>query len=354
LLKAVHSILQHDLNSSATSPIGIAGHKLPFFDKRYIRTCACYLTLLSSALYNVYMEYKDYYKILGVDKKATEDDVKKAYRKLAMKLHPDRNPGNKAAEEKFKEINEAYEVLRDKEKRARYDQLGDSYQRWQQTGGAPGNFNWEQWTSGAPGGRTTQVDMDDLFGGLGGFSDFFSSIFGGMPGTATRQTTRRTRQPASYEQPVQITLEEAYKGAARALQVDGRRLEGKIPPGAKNGTRVRLGGMGPAGSDIYLVIEVAPDSRFERKGNDLYGEVTVDLYTAVLGGQVRVPTMTSEVVLTIPAGTQPGQKIRLAGRGMPELRNPQTFGDMYVTVKVQLPRQLSAKQRELFEQLRKS
>lgn len=316
------------------------------------------MTLASSALYNVSMEYKDYYKILGVDKKASEDDVKKAYRKLAMKLHPDRNPGNKAAEEKFKEINEAYEVLRDKEKRARYDQLGDSYQRWQQTGGAPGNFNWEQWYTGAPRGRTTQVDMDDLFGGLGGFSDFFSSIFGGMPGTGTRQTARRTRQPVSYEQPVQITLEEAYKGAARALQIDGRRLEGKIPPGAKTGTRVRLGGMGPAGadgqkSDIYLVIEVAPDARFERKGNDLYSEVTVDLYTAVLGGQVRVPTMTSDVVLTIPAGTQPGQKIRLSGRGMPELRNPQAFGDLYVTVKVQLPRQLSTKQRELFEQLRK-
>lgn len=305
------------------------------------------------------MDYKDYYKILGVEKNSSDEEIKRAYRRLALKLHPDKNPGNKAAEEKFKEINEAYEVLRDKDKRARYDQLGDSYSRWQQTGGAPGNFNWEQWTTRSPGGRGTQVDMDDLFGGMGGFSDFFSSIFGGTPGGATRQTTRRTRQPVAYEQPVQISLDEAYKGAARALQVNGRRLEGKIPPGAKTGTKVRLAGMGPAGpdgqkSDIYLVIEVLPDKRFERKGNDLLGEVTIDLYTAVLGGQALVTTLTGEVMLTIPAGTQPGQKIRLSGRGMPELRSPQTYGDMYITVKVQIPRQLSTKQRELFEQLRKN
>lgn len=305
------------------------------------------------------MEYKDYYKILGVSKSATEDEIKRAYRKLALKLHPDRNPGNKAAEEKFKEINEAYEVLRDKDKRARYDQLGDSYQNWQRTGGAPGNFNWEQWYTNAPGGRAQQVDMEDLFGNLGGFSDFFSSIFGGMGGSAARQSSRRPRQPAVYEQPVQITLEEAYHGAARALQIEDRRLEGKIPPGARTGTRVRLAGMGPVSStgqkgDIYLVIEVLPDSRFERSGDDLYGEVNVDLYTAVLGGSAQVKTLSGEVVLTIPAGTQPGQKIRLSGRGMPQLRSPKTFGDMYVTVKVQIPRQLSAKQRELFEQLRKN
>lgn len=305
------------------------------------------------------MEYKDYYKILGVEKNAGADEIKKAYRKLAMKLHPDRNPGNKSAEEKFKEINEAYEVLGDAEKRARYDQLGDSYSRWQQTGGAPGNFNWNEWYTQAPGGRTAQVDMEDLFGNLGGFSDFFSSIFGGMGGSASRQQAgRRQRQPVAYEQAVQITLEEAFRGANRVLQVNGRRLEGKIPPGAKTGTKVRLAGMGPAGpdgqkSDIYLVIEVLPDQRFERKGNDLYGETSVDLYTAVLGGQARVPTLTGDVVLTIPAGTQPGQKIRLSGRGMPDLRNPQTHGDLYVTIKVSLPRKLTAKQRELFEQLQK-
>lgn len=304
------------------------------------------------------MEYKDYYKILGVAKNASVDDVKKAYRKLAMQHHPDRNPGNKAAEEKFKEINEAYEVLRDTDKRARYDQLGDSYQRWQQTGGTPGNFNWEDWFSQTPGGgRGVQVDMEDLFGGRAGFSDFFSAIFEGMGRQAPRQSARRQRQPQKYEQPVQISLDEAYRGTTRLMRLDDRRVEGKIPPGAQTGTKVRLAGLGPAdGSgqkgDLYLVIEVLSDPRFERKGNDLYTDVNVDLYTAVLGGQTSVATLSGEVMLKIPAGIQPGQKIRLAGRGMPLLRSPQSFGDLFVNVKVQLPRQLDARQRELFEQLR--
>ncbi|MGB9799988.1 MAG: DnaJ C-terminal domain-containing protein [Thermanaerothrix sp.] len=306
------------------------------------------------------MEYKDYYKILGVDRNATEEEIKKAYRRLAMKYHPDRNPGDKSAEEKFKEINEAYEVLGDPEKRKRYDALGESYFRWQQSG-APGDFNWEEWFAQGPvGTRTVRIDLDDLFGDLGGFSDFFSAIFGGMPGTTTRTAGRRTRQTTpAVEQPVQITLEEAYRGTTRLIQVDGRRLEGKIPPGARTGTKVRLAGQGPIGpngqrSDLYLVIEVLPDPRFERKDDDLYTEVTIDLYTAVLGGQVTVPTLGGDVILTIPPGTQPGQVFRLSGRGMPNLRNPQKHGDLYVKVKVELPRHLTPQQRALFEQLRQS
>ncbi len=308
------------------------------------------------------MEYKDYYKILGLEKNATEDDIKRAYRKLAMKFHPDRNPGDKAAEDKFKDINEANEVLSDPQKRKRYDQLGDSYFRWQQNGGMPGNFNWNDWFTQAPGGaRAQQVNVEDLFGGMGGFSDFFSAIFGGMPQTGARTTAgrRAARQPAVHEQPVQVSLRDAYQGTTMTLQIDGRRLEGKIPPGVQTGTKIRLAGVGPTGptgqkSDVFLVIEVMPDSQFERKGDDLYTDVQVDLYTAVLGGQASVTTMSGEVILTIPAGTQPGQKIRLAGRGMPKLRSPQTFGDLYAQVKVQLPRQLTAQQRSLFEQLRKS
>jgi len=298
------------------------------------------------------MEYKDYYKVLGVARGATEPEIKKAYRKLAMKYHPDRNQGDKAAEDTFKEINEAYEVLGDTEKRARYDQLGESYSRWQQSGGKPGSFNWDDWTrqSGGQGGyRQVNVeDLQDLFGG-GGFSDFFSSIFGGMAG-AQRQA-RTTRRPAAYEQPVSITFDEAYHGTQRMLQMDGRRIEVKIPAGAKTGTKVRVKGAGPGEADIYLVIEVSPDARFERKGDDIYLDVPVNLYTAVLGGQVNLTTPAGKVTLTIPAGTQPGQTFRLAGRGMPQLRETSKFGDLFARVKVQIPKNLSGEQRKLFEQL---
>lgn len=305
------------------------------------------------------MEYKDYYKTLGVERNATAAELKSAFRKLALQFHPDRNPGNKQAEEKFKEINEAYEVLSDKEKRSRYDQLGDSYSHWQQRG-APGDFNWNDWARASGGGTRVDVgNIEDLFGG-GGFSDFFEAIFGGIGGGATRQRTRaaqaQQRQPATYQQDVQITLEEAYRGAERIVAFDGRRLTMKIPAGARSGTKVRMSGAGPAGpdgkpTDIYLVIEVMPDARYERKGDDLYTDVSIDLYAAVLGGEARVQTLEGPVVLTIPAGTQPGQAIRLSGRGMPHLREPNVRGDMYARIKVQIPRSLNADQRRRFEEL---
>jgi curved DNA-binding protein len=317
------------------------------------------------------MDYKDYYKILGVERTADAAEIKKAYRKLAMKYHPDRNQGNKQAEDQFKEINEAYEVLSDPQKRGRYDKLGDSYSSWQQ-GGAQSGFNWNDWMSqtqqnAGRGGATYRVDssgFDDLFGG--GFSDFFNAIFGGSAagatprasstrGASTAQTTRldpRKAAAASLEQQVSISLDEAFRGTQRIIQVDNRRLEVKIPPGANTGTRVRVanGGNGLK-QDIFLVIELLPDSRFDRKNEDLHSEVTVDLYTAVLGGQINVGTLSGNVMLKIPAGTQPGQTFRLAGRGMPHLRNPQSFGDLFAKIKVQLPKSLSQKQRDLFEQL---
>jgi curved DNA-binding protein len=307
------------------------------------------------------MDYKDYYKILGVERNASESEIKSAFRKLALQYHPDRNQGNKAAEEKFKEINEAYEVLSDKDKRARYDQLGDSYTRWQQRG-APGNFNWGEWTRAPGGGVSFEVgDLNDLFGG-GGFSDFFRAIFGGggvgEPATRTRRPARQV-QPAAYQQEVQISFDEAYRGAERTVTVDGRRLQMKIPAGARTGTKVRMSGAAPAGpdgrpGDLYLVIEVIPDPRFERKGDDLYADVTVDLYTAVLGGETRVPTPENPVVLTIPPGTQPGQAFRLSGRGMPRLRTPSQRGDLFARIKVQIPRSLTPDQRKHFEELAKS
>jgi curved DNA-binding protein len=297
------------------------------------------------------MEYKDYYKILGVDRNAAEKDIKRAYRKLAVQYHPDKNPGDPRAEERFKEINEAYEVLGDPAKRAKYDQLGSSYQAWERMGGSPGGFDWSQWTSGTPGGVRVEVgDLGDLFGG--GFSEFFQAMFGGMGGR-----TQAARRGRDLEQPVRISLSEAYHGARRTFDRGGRHLDVSIPPGAQTGTRVRLSGQGAGGQaqagDLYLVVEVEPDAHFERQGDDLTVEASTDLYTALLGGEVTVPTLSGNVVLTVPAGSQPGQTFRLKGRGMPRLRQPSAHGDLFARLHVTLPTKLSAEERELITRLSK-
>jgi curved DNA-binding protein len=314
------------------------------------------------------MEYKDYYDILGVGRDADEKEIKRAFRRLARKHHPDVNPGDPEAEERFKEINEAYEVLSDPEKRRKYDQLGADWSRWQQAGGRPGDFDWSRWTTGATGGKRVYVrqgtpeDLEDLFGGASRFSDFFAQIFGGMgTGAAPGGFEYRVRpqRGQNYEQELEISLREAYRGTTRVLQKDGRRLEVKIPPGAHTGTRVRMAGEGRPGAgggeagDLYLRVKVAPDPQFERKGDDLYVTVPVDLYTTILGGEVRVPTLSGPVMLTIPAGTQNGRVFRLRGRGMPHLRQPEQHGDLYVKVDVRLPTDLGPHQRELFEELRR-
>ena len=304
------------------------------------------------------MDYKDYYKVLGVDKKASTDEIKKAYRKLAMKYHPDRNPDNKQAEDLFKDINEAHEVLSDPEKRARYDELQNSYTTWQQAGGTPGSFRWEDLFGGGFGGATrVEVnDFDGQFGEFNGFSDFFRTFFGGgrPGGGGTRRSyTTTARQPTAYQQAVSISLHEAYHGTTRALDINGRRKTISIPSGVKTGTKVRASGAGPQDSDIYLVIDVSADPRFERRGDDLTTEVTIDLLTAVLGGEARVETFSGNVMLTIPPGTQPGQTFRLAGKGMPYLRSKGKFGNLLVKVNVSIPKNLSDKERKLFEELRK-
>ncbi len=316
------------------------------------------------------MEYKDYYKVLGVARNASEDEVKRAYRKLALKYHPDRNPDNSQAEEKFKEINEANQVLSDPQKRARYDQLGESYNNWRQQGGRPGGFNWDEWytsTPGTGGVRVEMGDLEDILGGagLGGFSEFFRRIFGGIPtegtgypgsGWSTRTAVRPQRQ--TFEQPVTISLLEAYQGTTRRIEVDGRRLEVKIPPGARTNTKIRVADAIPTASqgikgDLYLVVNVANDHRFERKGNHLYTDVTLDLFKAVLGGEVTLPTLSGNVLLKVPPGTQPGQTFRLAGRGMPHLRKPTQHGDLFVRIRVKIPQNLTQHQRELFEEISK-
>jgi curved DNA-binding protein len=310
------------------------------------------------------MEYKDYYKILGVERNASEQEIKKAYRKLARQYHPDVRPGDGEAEERFKEINEAHEVLSDPEKRKKYDQLGASWRTWQQQG-APGGFDWNQWVAGTPGGGRVRVeygDLDDLLGGLGagGFSDFFNAVFGGLGadyGPTARGRGVRPRQGQNYTHPVEITLEEAYRGTTRILQTDDRKLEVKIPPGVRTGSRIRMAGEGGPGiggggrGDLYLQIKVLPHSTFERQGNDLHCDLPVDLYTIVLGGDVTVPTLGGNVVLKIPPETQGGRTFRLTGKGMPILRKPKEYGDLYARVKVVPPRNLSAREKELFQEL---
>jgi len=302
------------------------------------------------------MEYKDYYKILGVSRNATEKEIRQAYRRLARKYHPDVNPGNKAAEERFKEINEAHEVLTDPEKRRKYDELGANWQNWQRMGGDPRGFDWSQWFSGAPGGGRIHVEygtLDDLFGGEGRFSDFFEAIFGGMGRHAgARTTTERARVSQDYEHPLEITLEEAFHGSTRILQIGDRRLEVKIPRGVKTGSRIRVSGAAGEGrGDLYLKITVQPHPVFEREGDDLYCEVPVDLYVAIQGGSVRVPTLSGDVTLTIPPETQNGRRFRLKGQGMPRLQNPQERGDLYVRTRVVLPTNLNEREKKLFKEL---
>ena len=303
------------------------------------------------------MEYKDYYKTLGVERKASADEIRKAYRKLALKYHPDRNPGDKTAEERFKDLNEAYQVLSDDQKRARYDQLGSAYSNWQQRGGSPGDFNWGDWFnrggSGSGGTRVSVEDLNEMFGGGGDvFSDFFRSIFGGTGGASSR-TSGRARPATGYQHPVTISLDEAFHGTTRQIQTETRRMEVKIPSGVKTGSKIRVANAGPQDTDLYLIIEVADDPRFERDGNDLKTTATVDAFTAILGGEAEVETMAGKVKLSIPAGTQPEQVFRLAGRGMPHVKNRNEKGDLYLRLKVQIPRYLSSKQRELLEEASK-
>jgi curved DNA-binding protein len=310
------------------------------------------------------MEYRDYYKVLGVDKKATEKDIKSAFRRLAQVHHPDKNPGDKRAEDKFKEINEAYEVLGDPQKRARYDQLGASYAQWQRTGGGNAGFDFSQWAGMGGGGAGTRSgagsapDLGEMFG-EGGFSDFFTSLFAGG-GAARRGQNPRTRAGSfslrgeDMEQPIDIGLEEAYAGAKRTLQKADRRLEVNIPPGARTGTKVRLAGAGGPGQtpgDLFIVINVRPHPTYRREGDDLHVDVPVDLYTALLGGEVRVPTLSGEVVLNVPAEAQSGKTFRLTGRGMPKLRQAAERGDLYAHLVVKLPSNLSERERQLLAEL---
>jgi len=317
------------------------------------------------------MEYKDYYETLGVSKGASAEEIRKAYRKLARKYHPDVNPNNKEAEERFKEINEAYEVLRDDEKRRKYDQLGSQWQQWQRAGGSPNGFDWTQWFSSGGSAnrgrvRTEYVDLNDLFGGrssargsFGGFSDFFESIFGsdtrsrGASGTGGMFRV----DGRDIEQPVEISLGEAYAGTVRLVDTGSRRLEVKIPAGVRTGSRIRIAGEGEPGAnggrpgDLYLVVQVRDDPRFERRGDDLYMTQPVDLYTMILGGEVIIETLDGRLSLRIPPETKTGRVFRLRGQGMPRLRDASEHGDLLVRVIPSIPQNLTEEEKRLYRQL---
>jgi molecular chaperone DnaJ len=323
------------------------------------------------------MAKKDYYEVLGVKRGASEREIKQAYRKLARKYHPDVNPGDQSAEAKFKEINEAYEVLSDKEKRAKYDRFGDKWQyadQFTQAGTQQTPF-WDFSRGGATGFRFDGDDLGSLFEEL---------IRGSRAGTYTRRA--RSRRGQDIEHPVEVTLEEAYHGATRLLNLEVgescascqgsgliqnvpcsvcrgsgvvsrlKRLEVKIPPGVRDGSRVRIAGKGGQGyggaanGDLYLVVSVRPHAVFKRSGDDLNVEVGVPLTVAVLGGEVQVPTLKGKLALKVPPETQNGRIFRLTGQGMPRL-GKSGHGDLMAKVSVVLPTRLSDREKELFRQL---
>ena len=323
------------------------------------------------------MEFKDYYASLGVSKTASEKEIKQAFRKLARKHHPDVNPGDKAAESKFKEINEAYEVLGDPAKRKKYDELGANWRMYEQAGaGAPGapftgqwNVNFGGGSQGQSGYRTmTQEEMEGLFGDANPFSDFFTTFFGGGGfGEATsdrsaRSGRARQRAGRDVEHEIELTLEDAYQGTTRrlAMKHDGavRTVDVRIPAGVGDGSRVRVSGEGEHGvggaaaGDLYLRVRLTPHPVFERKGRDLYVKVPVLVATAVLGGEADVQTLAGKPArLRIPALTQNGQVFRLKGFGMPAVGKQDEKGDLYARIDVQLPTQLTDEERAHYEAL---
>ncbi|MCY4072665.1 MAG: J domain-containing protein [Chloroflexi bacterium] len=289
---------------------------------------------------------RDYYQVLGVERNASEDEIKKAFRHKAKQHHPDANPDNPAAEARFKEVNEAYEILSDEEKRSAYDRFGE---------------NWQQYQGNPFGGAGGQARMDDM-------SEIFETIFRrdgrqrrwnrGSGGFRTQ--ARRPRAGENIEQEIPISLREAYEGTRRIISKDGRDITVHIPRGAATGTKVRLAGEGypgvyggPAGN-LYLIVRVGDDPLFERKDDDIFVDIKVDAFTAMLGGEVEVPTLTRPVRMKIRPGTQTGQRLRMTGKGMPKLRTDKAFGDLYARVMITVPENLGRAQRDLAEELRDS
>ncbi|MFP4415767.1 MAG: DnaJ C-terminal domain-containing protein [Chitinivibrionales bacterium] len=308
------------------------------------------------------MEYKDYYKVLGIEKSASPEDIKKAYRKLAMKYHPDKNPDNPQASERFREITEAHEVLSDPEKKKKYDTMGSDWQRYQQTGAA----DWGDWFRqhggdyrGEGNYYSYSANAEDLFENLGGFSDFFESIFGGggFAGSTTHRGVRRPRKGGDYEADLHISLEEAANGANRVIQVGDKKLRIRIAPGTVSGQRLRLQGQGAQGiaggprGDLFLTIHIDKHPHFEQHDRDLVYTMDIDLFTALLGGRKQFQLLNGKKInLTIPPETDNDTLLRIPEKGMVGTDGRKS-GDLLVRVRVHIPHNLSDEEKALIRQL---
>jgi len=294
------------------------------------------------------MEFVDYYKILDVPKSATQEEIKKAYRKLARKMHPDLNPSDKDAHKKFQQINEANEVLSDPEKRKKYDQYGKDWQHAEQFEQARQSQQQRSWDGG---GQSFSGDYDE-----GTFSYFFESLFGGAANAGRKQTKFRGQD---YQATLQLRLKNAYTTHQQTLAVNGKNIRITIPAGVENGQVIKLKGYGepgvnggPAG-DLYITFSISDDPDIKRSGDDLYTTATIDLYTAVLGGETIIDTLSGKVKLKVTPGTQNGTKVRLKGKGFPVYKKEGQYGDLYVTFNIKIPTNLTEKEKELFTELSK-
>jgi curved DNA-binding protein len=312
------------------------------------------------------MDYKDYYKILGVSKTATADEIKKAYRKLAQKHHPDKNPGDKTAEERFKDISEANDVLSDADKRSKYDKFGSNWNSHQSAGGSYDDFDWQQYANQGGGGgrRSTKSPFGDMFSGGGGYSDFFETLFGSAGGG--RQSggfgsrVSRAQRGEDAELYIEISLEEAYKGTARLITINDDKIKVNFKPGLYDGFAQKISGKGypgkgggPAG-DVLIKVRVLPHENIERKVNDLYLTVYADVFVLMLGGPLHVELFGRKFNLKVPAGSQIGKQFKIKGEGMPIYASSDLKGDLYVVVQGILPKDLVESEKKLLKEVQKS
>ena len=303
------------------------------------------------------MIYKDYYKELGVGKTATPAEIKKAYRTLANKCHPDKTKGDKAAEEKFKDINEANEVLSDPVKRKKYDQFGADWKHYEEAGAQPGGFDWSKYADrrGEQTHRTSTHESDTMFTDEG-VNDLFEMLFGQRAGPRPGRRSAVIKGE-DIETETTLSLEEAYHGTTRLIQLNGQTIKVTIKPGVADQQTLRIPGKGGGGlnggpnGDLYLTVRIAPHPEFQRKGNDLHRDLPVELYTAVLGGKTQIKTLKGRVTVNIPRGTPNGKELRLQGLGMPVYGKKNEFGDLLVKVDILLPEHLGEEEIDLFKKL---